>query len=277
MTQEQPIDPEPTLKVENLSINYGETERPFQAIRDVSFAIKPGEAYGLIGESGSGKTTIAFSVMDYRNGSTVAGGRVELNQRCIQELTREELRELRGNRVAMVYQDPVNSLNPGLKISEQIAEILRLHLNMDKGSALARTVELLGRVHLPDPTGIAERYPHQLSGGQQQRVVIAMALACEPDLLILDEPTTGLDVTTEAVILDLVKELRTRTKAAILFISHNIAVIAKVCDRVGVLYAGDVQSSENGRRAQRIEKVLKVGDEILVQVVGEVMVLRVNL
>jgi len=240
MTTDPLVSMGPTLKVDRLSINYGDADNPFRAIRDVSFAIRPGEAYGLIGESGSGKTTIAFSIMDYRNGSTVAGGRIELNECCIQGLNREELRKLRGNRVAMVYQDPANSLNPGIKISEQIAEILRQHLNMNRADALAKAVKLLGQVHLPDPVGIAERYPHQLSGGQQQRVVIAMALACEPDLLILDEPTTGLDVTTEAVILDLVKELRERTNASILFISHNIAVIAKVCDRVGVLYAGEL-------------------------------------
>lgn len=229
-----------TLTVKGLSISYGRADNPLRAVRDVSFSIMPGEAYGLIGESGSGKTTVAFSVMNYRNGGTVTGGSIEFQQRNIFDLSREELRQLRGNRIAMVYQDPMDSLNPGLKIGEQIAEILREHTEMSAEEVRQRSIGLLRQVSLPEPETFYNRYPHQLSGGQQQRVVIAMALACDPDLLIMDEPTTGLDVTTEAVILDLISELRTRVRASILFISHNIAVVAKVCDRIGVLYAGEL-------------------------------------
>ena len=230
----------PTLNVANLSISYGSAELPLRAVRDVSFRIQPGEAFGLIGESGSGKTTVAFSVMDYRNGARVDSGEIQILGQDLHRLSREELRKMRGNRVAMVYQDPMDSLNPGLKVGEQIAEILREHSIAEGAEAWSRSVELLRQVHLPEPEEFAQRFPHQLSGGQQQRVVIAMALACDPDLLIMDEPTTGLDVTTEAVILDLINELRERVRSSILFISHNIAVVAKVCDRVGVLYAGEL-------------------------------------
>ena len=151
-----------------------------------------------------------------------------------------ELRELRGNRIAMVYQDPATSLNPTMRVGPQIEEVLRTHLNMDAAAARERVVELFRSVNLADPKRVGRRYPHQLSGGMQQRVGIAMALACGPDLLIMDEPTTGLDVTTEATILDLVVELKDRVNAGIIYVSHNLGVIARVADRVAVMYAGQV-------------------------------------
>jgi peptide/nickel transport system ATP-binding protein len=224
-----------TLDVQDLSINYG----TLRAVRGVSFQIAPGEAYGLIGESGSGKTTIAYAVMRYLRGG-VAQGCLTLAGRDVMTMTDAELADTRGKVAAMVYQDPMSALNPAIKVGEQIAEAIRLHSQASRAAARARAVDLLAQVKLPLPAEMAHRYPHQLSGGQQQRVVIAMALACDPQLLIMDEPTTGLDVTTEAVILDLVNQLRRATGVAVLFISHNMGVIAQVCDRVGVLYAGQL-------------------------------------
>lgn len=232
--------PMPTLDVRELSINYGHAARPLRAVRDVSFTISAGEAYGLIGESGSGKSTIAYAIVRYLQGGRTSGGQILLRGEDILSMSEAKLTEIRGRRVAMVYQEPMTSLNPVLTVGEQIAEILRRHRGMDATAAWARAVELLKDVHLPMPEAIASRYPHQLSGGQQQRVVIAMAIACEPHLLVMDEPTTGLDVTTEAVILDLIAELRRKFDTAILFISHNLGVVSKVCDRVGVLYGGEL-------------------------------------
>ena len=229
----------PTLDVEALSISYGAGPAPLRAVRDVSFRIMSGEAYGLIGESGSGKSTIAFTVMRYLGGGR-AEGRVTLAGQDVMALPDAAVAKMRGRVAAMVYQDPMSALNPAIRVGEQIAEVIRLHRGAPRSTARARSVALLAQVKLPAPAAIAQRYPHQLSGGQQQRVVIAMALACDPQLLIMDEPTTGLDVTTEAVILDLVNELRRATGVAVLFISHNMGVIAQVCDRVGVLYAGQL-------------------------------------
>ena len=196
-----------TLDVADLSITYGTGEAALRAVRGVSFQIAPGEAYGLIGESGSGKTTIAYAVMRYLRGGA-AQGRLVLAGRDVMAMEERELAATRGRVAAMVYQDPMSALNPAIKVGEQIAEAIRLHSRASKAAARARTVDLLAQVKLPLPAEMVHRYPHQLSGGQQQRVVIAMALACDPQLLIMDEPTTGLDVTTEAVILDLVNELR---------------------------------------------------------------------
>lgn len=228
------------LSVEGLSVDYGAPPSAVHAVRNLSFSIGKGEAFGLIGESGSGKTTVAFSIMRYLEGGRVVGGRIRFKDRDLLALDEAELAGIRGSTAAMVYQDPLSALNPIMPIGSQIMEAVS-H-NRDIGSAAARTevARLLARVNLPDPEALAKRYPHQLSGGQQQRVVIAMALACRPDLLILDEPTTGLDVTTEAVILDLIADLRVEFGMSILFISHNLGVVAKVCDRVGVLYAGEL-------------------------------------
>jgi peptide/nickel transport system ATP-binding protein len=229
----------PTLDVQGLSISYQAREGQLKAVRDVSFQIAPGEAYGLIGESGSGKSSIAYATMRYLHGAVVSG-RILLDNR--------------GRIAAMVYQDPMSSLNPAIKVGEQIAEVIRRHRRAGKREAWRLCVELLAMVHLPLPDEMAHRYPHQLSGGQQQRVVIAMALAGEPRLLIMDEPTTGLDVTTESVILALINELRHAISVSVLFISHNVGVVAQVCDRVGVLYAGQLVeqgSTQNVLRAPR--------------------------
>ncbi len=235
-----------TLDVQALSIDYG----ALHAVRNVSFQIAPGEAYGLIGESGSGKTTIAYAVMRYLGGGQ-AQGQLTLAGRDIMTMSDGELAQARGRLAAMVYQDPMSALNPAIKVGEQIAEAIRLHGKAGRAAARTRAVALLAQVKLSLPAEMARRYPHQLSGGQQQRVVIAMALACDPRLLIMDEPTTGLDVTTEAVILDLVNHLRRASGVSVLFISHNMGVVAQVCDRVGVLYAG--QLVEEGATAQILQ------------------------
>ena len=194
---------------------------------------------GVVGESGCGKSTTAFAVMGYLPGTTRVGGRILFEGREVAQLDASELRHLRGNRIAMVYQDPVTSLNPTMRVGAQIREVLHQHLDLDTQQVHRRTVELFESVRLADPESIGRRYPHELSGGQQQRVVIAMALACEPDLLIMDEPTTGLDVTTEATILELVVDLKNRLNAGILYVTHNLGVVAAVADRVAVMYAGE--------------------------------------
>jgi peptide/nickel transport system ATP-binding protein len=228
----------PTLQIERLSVSYATPRGQLRAVRDVSLSIRPGQTYGLIGESGSGKSTVAFAVMNYLLNGRVDQGRIMFHGRDLLTMRRSELNAIRGSAIAMVYQEPQSALNPSIAVGEQIAETVRQHQSIDKYEARERTLELLGQVNMPNPAAIAGRYPHQLSGGQQQRVVIAIALANQPELLLMDEPTTGLDVTTEARILDLVAELKGRVSAAILYISHSLGVIARVCDEVGVMYAG---------------------------------------
>ena len=227
------------LTIDNLSIEARGRQGISRIIQDVSLSIAPGEAFGLVGESGCGKSTVALAIMRYLGrGLSITGGRILFEARDIAVMGAAELRSLRGNRLAMVYQDPMSSLNPVMTIGRQLIEVPMLHGETDPAEARARAIAMLGEVRLPDAEAMMERYPHQLSGGQQQRVVIAMALMAEPALLIMDEPTTGLDVTIEAAILELVRELRQKFGTAILFISHNLGTVARLCDRIGVLYAG---------------------------------------
>ncbi len=228
------------IQVENLAVTFNTPRGSFRAVRRASLEIARGEVLGLVGESGCGKSTVAFAMMGYLPGTAQVDGAVRFEGEDITALSPSDLRELRGNRISMVYQDPVTSLNPSMTVGLQVEEALRYHLAMDSEGARARAIELFESVGLADPESIGSRYPHQLSGGMQQRVVIAMALACEPHLLIMDEPTTGLDVTTEATILDLIVELKDRVNAGILFVSHNLGVIARVADRVAVMYAGEI-------------------------------------
>ncbi|MCZ6615276.1 MAG: ABC transporter ATP-binding protein, partial [Chloroflexi bacterium] len=230
----------PLVQVDRLAVTFYTPRGSFRAVREASLEIRRGEVLGLVGESGCGKSTAAFAIMGYLPGTASVDGSIRFEGKDITHMSKSELRSLRGNRIAMVYQDPATSLNPTMRVGPQVQEVLREHLGMNSRRARERTVELFESVGLADPASIGSRYPHQLSGGMQQRVVIAMALACEPDLLIMDEPTTGLDVTTEATILDLVVDLKQRVNAGILYVSHNLAVIARVADRVAVMYAGQI-------------------------------------
>ncbi len=229
------------LKVENLSITYETRRGDAPAVRDVSFEIGKGEALGLVGESGCGKSTVGLAVMAYLSSNArVDGGRVLFQGENLLEKSEKELCSYRGNRIAMVYQDPMTTLYPSLRVGDQLAEVLTEHKGLKKREANRRCIEMLRKVHMPDPEQVMARYPHQLSGGQQQRVVIAMALLCDPALLVMDEPTTALDVTVEAVVLDMIRDLRREFDSAILYISHNLGVVARVSDRVGVMYAGEL-------------------------------------
>ncbi len=229
------------LHIKDLTIAYKQDKTWLDAVRDFSLDIEAGQTYGLVGESGSGKTTIALTVMRYlgENGRARAG-EVWFNGRNLLDLTLSEMRGIWGRELNLVPQDPLSSLNPSLRVGAQIAEILQQHSTMNKQEALARAVELLALVRVPDPARVADSFPHQISGGMQQRVLIAMALGTEPQLLVLDEPTTGLDVTTQAAVLDLFRDLITARKTAALYVTHNLGVVARICDRVAVLYAGEL-------------------------------------
>jgi peptide/nickel transport system ATP-binding protein len=231
----------PQLDVRDLSVTYATEKGPLETVRNVSFEIQPGEIYGLVGESGSGKTTLARALVRYlpRNGS-ISSGSVYLEGQNLLELTSKQMRSLWGARISMVHQDPTGAVNPAITVGEQVAEVARVHLGMSRSQAWKRALEMLVKVQLPDPESIARRYAHQLSGGMLQRIVIATALITNPQLLIMDEPTTALDVTTEAVILDLVRDLLQEYQTAVLYITHHLGVVARICDRVGVLYAGEL-------------------------------------
>ena len=229
----------PVFEVEGLHIDYVTELGTLHAVRDVSLAVHEHESFGLVGESGSGKTTLAMGAIRYlaQNGR-VTDGSVRLNGVELLGLSPKSLRELWGSRIGAVYQSPLSALNPSIVIGKQLAEMARQHLGMDRGAALGRVEEMLTKVAMPDPEAVMKRYPHQLSGGMLQRCVIAMALMTNPSLLIMDEPTTALDVTTQAVVLDLVTELKREFDSAILYITHDLGVITRICDRVGVMYAG---------------------------------------
>jgi peptide/nickel transport system ATP-binding protein len=230
----------PTVVVEHLDVTYRVRGQDRRALRDVSFQIGNGESYGLVGESGSGKSTVALALTRYlpRNGR-VSAGTIRLNGADPLAMGAADLRDLRARTVSMVYQEPGRALNPSIRVGRQVAEVYEI-AGAHRGEALERAESMLRKVQIADPGRVMERYPHQLSGGMAQRAVIAMALAAEPSLLILDEPTTALDATVEAEVLDLVSELGEEFATSVLFISHNLAVIAKMCDRVGVLYAGEL-------------------------------------
>ncbi|GIV75869.1 dipeptide ABC transporter ATP-binding protein [Litorilinea aerophila] len=231
----------PVLKVEDLAVAYKVRRGEVEAVQNVSFEIYRGESYGIVGESGCGKSTVAWSIVNFlgANGYVKRGSIKFMGQDLVGK-SGEELRRLRGDQIAMVYQDPMQALNPSMRIGDQMTEVLTVHRNMGKEEAEERCIQMLKRVYMPDPENVMRRYPHQISGGQQQRVVIGMALLNNPALLIMDEPTTALDVTVEAAVLDLIAELRREFDTAIMYITHNLGVVARVCDRVGVMYAGEM-------------------------------------
>ena len=230
----------PVLEIDGLTVAYRRGQQSLQAVRNVSLSIAAGQAYGLVGESGSGKSTLALAVMQYLPESgLVSAGTIRLAGQDLAALPREQMQQVWRDQIRLVPQDPGSSLNPSLRIGDQLDEALR-DGNEGRDGLRGRSLDQLRQVRIADPERVAASYPHQLSGGMQQRVLIAMALARQPSLLILDEPTTNLDVTTEAAILDLVRDLVDHHRTAILYVSHNLGVVATVCDRVAVLYAGDL-------------------------------------
>ncbi|MCZ6843447.1 MAG: ABC transporter ATP-binding protein [SAR324 cluster bacterium] len=248
MAEQQKTNGAPLLSVQDLSVTYSSRAGVVPAVRKVSFSLEKGESLGLVGESGCGKSTLAFAVMNYlgRSGS-ISGGQVLFKGRELAAMPSEELRLLRGGEMAMVYQDPMSCLNPVMTIGRQLMEVPLVHQGVDYEQARQQALDILTEVALPDPPAVLERYPHQLSGGQQQRVLIGMSLMSNPELLVMDEPTTGLDVTIEAAILELVAELRKSHHMALLFISHNLGTVMRVCDRIGVMYCGElVEEGEIG-------------------------------
>lgn len=229
------------LAIKNLTVAYRIGDRWFEAIRDIDLSIKSGQIYGLVGESGSGKTTLAMSILNYlgENGRILKGSIVFEGEE-ISSFPKEKMRSYWGRKISLVPQNPLSSLNPTLPVGEQVQEVLRLHLKMSEAESRRRVLELFEQVRLAEPQRVARSYPHQISGGMQQRVMIAMALATSPRLLLLDEPTTSLDVTTQASILDLVKELIRGQEMAVLYVTHNLGVVVELCHRVAVLYAGEL-------------------------------------
>lgn len=242
MSTEQHALPSPLLSIENLHVQFHTLAGVHQAVRDVGICLYPGEVLGIVGESGSGKSVTALSIMGLIPSppGKITAGRIMFGGRDLLRITDEALRSIRGNDIAMIFQEPMTSLNPIHSCGKQIMEPLLLHKGYTKKEARQRALELLTMVGIPLPAQRLKEYPHQLSGGMRQRVMIAMALACRPKLLIADEPTTALDVTIQAQILQLMKDLREGMNSAIIMITHDLGVIAEMCKRVVVMYAGQV-------------------------------------
>jgi len=238
----------PILRIGELTVAYQVGDDLLSAVRDFSLSIAQGQTYGLVGESGSGKSTVALTIMQHLDKSgRVMEGHIQFNGRDLLALDESEMRNVWGSELVMVPQDPLSSLNPSIQVGEQLAESLRHHLGYSRQEAAARALALLEMVRVPDPARVAKSYPHQISGGMQQRVMIAMAVSTEPCLLVLDEPTTALDVTTQAAILDLLSELIKGRDLAALYVTHNLGVVSRICDRVAVLYAGElVEDADTG-------------------------------
>lgn len=230
------------LQVKNLAVSFSTYRGKVKAVRDVSFSVDEGKTIGIVGESGCGKSVTSHAIMGLlpRENSKIEHGQITFNDRNITDLSEKEMNRLRGNEIAMIFQDPMTSLNPVLTIGTQIQESLFLHKKLTKQQARQRAIELLNLVGIPSAEMRLDDYPHQFSGGMRQRVMIAMALSCEPKLLIADEPTTALDVTVQAQILDLLKQLQRKTNTAIILISHDLGVIANLCDDIAVMYAGQI-------------------------------------
>jgi oligopeptide/dipeptide ABC transporter ATP-binding protein len=231
---------EPLLRVNGLTVNFHTRDGVVRAIDDISFEVQPGKVLGIVGESGSGKSVTALSLLRLipRDIAEISAGQVWFGGRDLTRISEAELRKVRGREIGMIFQEPMTSLNPIASIGSQLREPLRLHLGLATSAATSRAEELLNLVGIPQPRKRLDQYPHELSGGMRQRVMIAMALACEPKLLIADEPTTALDVTTQAQILDLLRALQRELGLSILMITHDLGVIAEFADHVQVMYAG---------------------------------------
>jgi len=232
---------DPLLSVRDLRTHFDTEEGLIRADDGVSFDIEEGEILGLVGESGCGKSVTSLSIMRLlEDPGYVAGGQVLFKGQDLAETSREGMRQIRGNGMSMIFQEPKTALNPVFDIGWQVGEPLRIHREMSRDAARTEAIELMRRVGIPSPEDRVDDYPHQFSGGMRQRAMIAMALACEPDLLVADEPTTALDVTIQAQILDLIRELNEQLGMSVLLITHNLGVVAETCDRVAVMYAGRI-------------------------------------
>jgi peptide/nickel transport system ATP-binding protein len=235
------------LQIRNLKTHFFSAGRTVRALDGITLDIQEGEVFGLVGETGCGKSVMALSVLrliSFPPGKIV-GGEILFKGKNLLALSLEEMRSYRGKEISMIFQEPMTSLNPVFRIGDQMKELIMLHQGLGKRKALDKAVEMLERVHIPDAGKVASQYPHQLSGGMRQRVMIAMELSCHPSLLIADEPTTALDVTIQAQILGLIKEMKTQMGTSILLITHDLGVIAEMCDRVAVMYAGSVVEQAN--------------------------------
>jgi oligopeptide/dipeptide ABC transporter ATP-binding protein len=228
------------LDIKNLSVSFGKPGHPFDVVSDVSFDILKGEVFGLVGESGSGKSMTALSILRILPDNASVSGSIIFKGKDLLSIPEDEIRNIRGRDISMIFQEPMTSLNPVLTIGYQVAESLLAHFDISKAEAMTRATDLLKSVSLPEPEQHMKDYPHQLSGGMRQRVMIAAAIACNPSLLIADEPTTALDVTIQAQILDLLQGLRRELGMAVLLITHDLSVISEQADRVAVMYAGRI-------------------------------------
>lgn len=229
------------LNIQNERLSFFTPAGEVKALNDVTIQMKEGDVLGIVGESGSGKSVTAYSIMQLLpHTGRVVGGTIEFNGHRINEMTEKEMREIRGNEVSIIFQDPMTSLNPVYTIGNQIREVIMLHTNKDRKQANERAIELLTLVGINEPKKRLRQYPHELSGGMRQRVMIAIALACEPKLLIADEPTTALDVTIQAQILELMMELKEKIGMSIIMITHDLGIVANMCQKIAVMYAGKI-------------------------------------
>lgn len=234
--------PPPLLEIRNLSVDFNLKRGVLAAVRDLSFTLSEGETFGIVGETGCGKSVTALSILRLvpMPPARIIQGELLFEGEDLLHKNPREMEKIRGRKISMIFQEPMTSLNPSLTIGTQIGECYQVHMGHSKKVARDCTENVLALVRLPAPKTLADRYPHELSGGMRQRVMIAMALACQPKLLIADEPTTALDVTIQAQIIELLKELQEKFKMALIFISHNLGVVARLCDRIGVMYAGSM-------------------------------------
>ena len=275
---------EHVLRVTDLETSFTRDKKEIKILRGVNFAIRKGEILGLVGESGSGKSLTSLSIMQLFHGTTgkIVNGSIHFNGEDLTKMSEAAMRKIRGKQMAMIFQEPMTSLNPVLKIGKQLMEAIELHLKLPKNESRDHAIQMLKNVGIGRAEEIIYEYPHQLSGGMRQRVMIAMAMACHPNLLIADEPTTALDVTIQAQILELMKKLKEENETAILLITHDLGVVAEMCDRVVVMYAGQVveeadvfelfASPKHPYTQGLIASVPKIGDnkEILASINGQV-------